>query len=268
MVNSNKRQDINDLNRGQVIVLSEDSVDRVIAYPTTYLTIKGGSIDYSKYLASSLYSDGIDFGDYINVDGEIPKESEEDEIYFDIPELTDIESVTYEPYTDPASKSQKIRAILKIRNSSRNPSAIEGVDARIFNPSVIVPRVSTNSTVNSSQFITPTPGVPNVYFKRNGTSIAWGWNNVSGLGSFSEVRYDWIISSSSSSTAPALESGSETYSTTDSFNIGNSGVMKTYRVSSRDGDVAATSQFRWLRVKAVVTGTNGAEYSSSYSAPI
>jgi hypothetical protein len=44
--------------------------------------------------------------------------------------------------------------------------------------------------------------------------------------------------------------------------------MKTYRVSSRDGDVAATSQFRWLRVKAVVTGTNGTEYSSSYSAPI
>jgi len=44
--------------------------------------------------------------------------------------------------------------------------------------------------------------------------------------------------------------------------------MKTYRVSSRDGDTAATSSFRWLRVKTVVTGTNGIEYSSSYSTPI
>ncbi len=269
MVNSNKRKDLKDLNRGQVIVLSEDSVDRIIAYPTEYLTIKGGSIDYSKYLASSLYSGESDGENYVNEDGERPVDGGDlEEIYLDIPELTDIESITYEPYFDAATKSQKIRAILKIRNSSKNPSNIDGVDARIFNPSVIVTAITPQSTNKSVAFTAPTPGTPSVYFKRNGTSIAWGWNNVSGLGSFSEVRYDWIISSSSSPTAPALESGSETYSTTSSYNIGNSGVMKTYRVSSRDGDVDATSSFRWLRVQAVVTGTNGVEYSSSYSTPI
>lgn len=55
----------------------------------------------------------------------------------DIPDnvdLTDIESITIEKYYDPATKEQRARAILKIRNSSITPENIEGVDARIYNP--------------------------------------------------------------------------------------------------------------------------------------
>ena len=267
MVSSNKRSGVNDLNRGQVIVLTEGHVDSLIAYPTTYLTIKNGSIDYTKYLTSSLFS-GASSGSYVNEDGDTEKiDIVDTETLLDIPELTDIESITYEPYYDPITKSQKVRAILKIRNSSLNPSNVEGVDARIFNPSTIVQTVSASAT-NSTKFITPAPAVPSVYFKRDGTTISWGWNNVSGLGSYSDVRYDWIISSSNSPSAAALESGSESYSDTSSYNIGSSSVVKTYRVSSRDGDINPTSSFRWLRVKAVVTGTNGVEYSSAYSTPI
>lgn len=275
MATKDKRIDINDLNRGQVIVLSSGHPDTLIAYPTNFLTIQGGSIDYTKYLTSSLYSAGLDVS-AVNEEGEVQSVGgiSLEDIILDIPDISDIENVTYEPYYDTTAKAQKVRAILKIRNSSKNASNVDGIDVRIFNPTTTLITISSGDLSKagagtpSTKFITPTPAVPNVYFKRDGTAIAWGWNNVSGLGSFSQVRYDWIISSSSSSTAPALKSGSETYSTTSTYNIGTSGVSKTYRVSSRDGDVSATSSFRWLRVKTVVTGTNGVEYSSAYSTPI
>lgn len=265
MASSNKRLTLSDLNRGQIIVLTEGSPETIFAHPSSYLVIKGGSLDYSKYLTSNLYTGGGG-GGYVNDDGEVTVVPPGLEDLLDIPELSDIESITYEPYYDTATKVQKIRAILRIRNSSINKLNVEGVDVRISNPSTIV-QVASKAAA-SVQFVTPTPGVPAVYFKRDNTAIFWGWDNVSGLGSYSSVRYDWIISSSSSPTATALNSGSEVYSTSASNNIGSSGVMKTYRVSSRDGDTAATSSSRWLRVKAVVTGTNGIEYSSSYSTPI
>ena len=265
MESSSKRLSLNDLNRGQVFVLTESSPETVLAFPGTYLILKGSSTDYSKYLTASLYS-AISPGTYVNYDGETLGETPTLEDLLDIPELSDIESINYEPYYDTATKVQKVRAILKIRNSSQNKTNVDGVDVRISNPTTIV-QVATK-TATSVPFNTPTPGVPSVYFKRDGTSISWGWDNVSGLGSYSSVRYDWIISSSSSSSAPAIESGSEIYSTSTSYNIGTSGIVKTYRVSSRDGDINATSSFRWLRVKAIVTGTNGTEYSSAYSTPI
>ena len=261
----NKRLSISDLNRGQVFVLTDSSPETVLAFPGTYLILKGSSIDYSKYLTASLYSGGGRCV-YINDDGEVPVAPPGLEELLDIPELSDIESITYEPYYDIATKVQKIRAILRIRNSSQNKLNVDGVDVRISNPSTIV-QVASKAAA-SVQFVTPAPGIPAVYFKRDSTEIFWGWDNVSGLGSYSSVRYDWIISSSSSPTATTLNSGSEAYSTSASNNIGSSRVMKTYRVSSRDGDTAATSSSRWLRVKAVVTGTNGIEYSSSYSTPI
>lgn len=265
MASSNKRLTLSDLNRGQIIVLAEGSPETIFAHPSSYLVIKGGSLDYSKYLTSNLYTGGGG-GGYVNEDGEVIVAPPELEDLLDIPELSDIESITYEPYYDTATKVQKIRAILRIRNSSINKINVEGVDVRISNPSTIVQVASKTST--SVAFVTPTPGIPAVYFKRDNTAIFWGWDNVSGLGSYSSVRYDWIISSSSSPTATTLNSGSEVYSTSASNNIGSSGVMKTYRVSSKDGDTAATSSSRWLRVKAVVTGTNGVEYSSAYSTPI
>lgn len=265
METPNKRLSLNDLNRGQVFVLTESSPETVLAFPGTYLILKGSSTDYSKYLTASLYS-ATSPGTYVNYDGDTAGDSPTLEDLLDIPELSDIENISYEPYYDIATKVQKVRAILKIRNSSQNKINVDGVDIRISNPNTAIQ--IANKASASTPFITPTPSVPSVYFKRDGLEIAWGWDNVSGLGSYSSVRYDWIISYLSSPSGTALNSGSKTYSTSTSNNIGQSNVIKTYRVSSRDGDTDATSSPRWLRVKAVVTGTNGVEYSSSYSTPI
>ena len=186
----------------------------------------------------------------------------------DIPSLSDIESIVYEPYYDTVSKLQKVRALIKIRNSSNNPTNIAGVDARIYNPSTIVPSVAAASATQSVQFVTPSPGIPQVVFKRDGSSISWGWDNVSGLGSYQSVSYQWIISTTNSTSGSVLDSGTLSYSTSGNKQIGIGGKIKEYRVSSRDGDTNPTSSPRWLRVRAVVVGTNGTTYSSSYSTPI
>jgi len=263
----NIRTDIKDITRGSVIALPVDHPDAIHLHPNDYIAIKAGSIDYSRYLNSNPYAfistpNSLDNADIVATDPITV-----DELY-DVPSLADIESVVYEPYYDSISKLQKVRALIKIRNSSNNPTNITGVDARIYNPSTVVPTLTSSSPVQSVQFVTPTPGVPQVVFKRDGSAIAWGWNNVSGLGSYESVSYEWIISSSSGSSAATLNSGTLTYSSSTSKQIGIGGSIKQYRVSSRDGNTSATSSPRWLRVRAVVVGTNGTTYSSSYSTPI
>lgn len=52
----------------------------------------------------------------------------------DVPQLSDIESVQYVKYFDPVSKIEKAKAIIKIRNSSKNKNNVAGVDARIYQP--------------------------------------------------------------------------------------------------------------------------------------
>jgi hypothetical protein len=47
----------------------------------------------------------------------------------DVPQLSDIEDIKY---FDPVSKIEKLKAIIKIRNSSKNKENIAGVDARIY----------------------------------------------------------------------------------------------------------------------------------------
>lgn len=49
-----------------------------------------------------------------------------------IPQLADIESVVKEEYVDPATKTTKVKVIIKIRNSSGED--LLGVDARIAIP--------------------------------------------------------------------------------------------------------------------------------------
>ena len=261
------RTDIKDITRGSVIALPTDHPDALHLHPNDYIAIKGGSIDYSKYLNSNPYAyistpDTLDNQDILAED---PVTIEE---LLDVPSLADIESIVYEPYYDAVSKLQKARALIKIRNSSSNPTNIAGVDARIYNPSTIVPSVASSSSTQSVQFVTPSPGVPQVIFKRDGSAIAWGWNNVSGLGSYESISYEWIISTTSSSSGSVLDSGTLSYSTSGNKQIGVGGKTRQYRVSSRDGDTNSTSSPRWLRVRAVVVGTNGTTYSSSYSTPI
>ena len=52
----------------------------------------------------------------------------------DVPDLSDIESITYTKYFDPVTKVEKAKAVIKIRNSSKNKENIAGVDARIYQP--------------------------------------------------------------------------------------------------------------------------------------
>jgi len=52
----------------------------------------------------------------------------------DVPQLSDIESVTYTKYFDPVTKVEKAKAVIKIRNSSKNKENVAGVDARIYQP--------------------------------------------------------------------------------------------------------------------------------------
>lgn len=52
----------------------------------------------------------------------------------DVPNLSDIENIEYIKYFDPVTKVEKAKAVIKIRNSSKNKSNIAGVDARIYQP--------------------------------------------------------------------------------------------------------------------------------------
>ena len=68
-------------------------------------------------------------------DQENEKEEEESKQELpDVPHLSDIESVQYIKYFDPVSKIEKAKAIIKIRNSSKNKSNVAGVDVRIYQP--------------------------------------------------------------------------------------------------------------------------------------
>lgn len=265
MANKTPRIDFSNLTRGQIIALNVEHPDALFLYPSSYIAIKGDSIDYTSYLNSSLYSSSSST-EYANASGEIINIPAVFDNLLDVPNLTDIESVNFEPYYDTVAKIQKVRAIIKIRNSSKNSTGVESVDTRIFNPNTVIVKVDTLGTNQSAQFVTPTPEVPNVVFKRDGTAISWGWDNVSGLGSYKSVFYEWTISSSPSGSS--LNSGTKDYSTTGNLPIGKSNYVKTYRVSSQDGNIAATSAARWLKVRTKVVGTDNNTYYSSYSTPI
>jgi hypothetical protein len=187
----------------------------------------------------------------------------------DVPDLSDIESITFQEDYDPATKLTTMTAFIKIRNSSDNKENIAGVDARIFDASA--PRnVNETPSGNPQKFIAPTPTAPAVTFSRYGnsnTSLAWGWNNSTGLGSYESVSYEWIISTTAGKNATALDNGTKDFVASASKTIGDSGKNRTYRVSSYEGDTSATASPRWLRVRAVVVGTNGKTYYSQYSTP-
>ena len=259
-----KRIDKKDVTDGQPLVLPVGHPDTVFLNPNNYIQIKGTITDYSKYQLSGAYSNLSGTPE----NGEIPLMSSGSFLVnqLDAPQLTDIESVTYTKYYDTITKEEKIKAVLKIRNSSKNPNSVAGVDARIWDPNLF--SVVSSAQVVGATFTTPTPSTPVVVFKRDTDAIAWGWNDVSGLGSYSSLRYEWIISTTSSPSATALDSGTKPYSNSGSFKIGTSVNTKQYRVSSKEGDTPATSSSRWLRVRAVVTGTDGKEYFSSYSSPL
>ena len=240
---------------GPPIVLPKNSPDRVFVRKTVGLDIDEGS--------TTNLTTPFSLGGGVGLGGSTPADPNLPGVINDIPQLTDIENITYQQYFDTFN-SIRIKAIIKVRNSSKNKSNVSGVDARNEPKG----QASGSATATPSGFIMPSPRVPSVKFDRSGTAIAWGWDNVSGLGSYSSVSYEWEIRSSSSITSSRISSGTEPYLADGNLQIGNSGVFKDYRVSSAQGDTPATSSERWLRVRAVVLATDGKTYYSGYSVPI
>lgn len=280
MVNANSRIDQKDITRGKNLVLPEGHEDTIHLHPNDYLSVKGAKIDRAVYSVAGL-SFGI-AGSAVTPEGNT--ESTIDQIALPVPDVpngSDIENISYEQYFDPITKNQKIRAIVKIRNGSINPTSVVAVDARLYNIDAeslsaksgstvnpITGSVSTPKQTSGNAFITPTPSTPVVTFKRDNTDMSWGWNNSTGLGSYSDVTYEWIISETNSPTGTTLFNGISNYSSGKALNIGTSGILREYRVSTRDGDLSKTSSPRWLRVRAVVVGSDNNIYYSNYSTPI
>lgn len=105
---------------GTPIVLSDTNPELVFLNPKNVLVTSGGSLTFDKYLGNR---------DFAVVEGVFIEEPEEPK---DTVQLTDIESITYEQYL-LEDGSKKVRAILKIRNSSKTKEDVIGVDARIAN---------------------------------------------------------------------------------------------------------------------------------------
>jgi len=238
---------------GPPIVLPKNSPDRVFVRKTVGLDIEEGS---SSQLATPFYLGG-------SGGGTTPEDPNLPGPVTDIPQLTDIENITYQQYYDTFN-SIRIKAIIKIRNSSKNKPNVVGVDARNEPKG----QASATATATPSGFIMPSPAIPSVKFDRTGTAIAWGWDNVTGLGSYQSVSYEWEIRSSSSITSTKISSGAKTYTSDGNLQVGDSGVYKDYRISSAQGDTPATASERWLRVRTVVVATDGKIYYSGYSVPI
>jgi hypothetical protein len=253
MTQDNNRVDGKSVVTGPPIVLSKKSPDRVFLRRTIGIDIDGGTSTNT----TSPFSIGGGSG------GSNPSDPNPPVEIGDIPQLTDIENITYQQYYDTFN-SIRIKAIIKIRNSSKNKANVAGVDAR-NQPSG---QASATATATPSGFIMPSISVPSVAFDRTGTAVAWGWNNVSGLGSYQSVTYEWEIRSSSAITSTKISSGTKSYVSDATLAIGDSGTSKDYRVSSAQGDTAATASERWLRVRAVVLATDGKTYYSGYSTPI
>ena len=232
---------------GPPIVLPKNSPDRVFLRKTVGIDIEEGN----NTNLTSPFLMGSGSGGTGGSNADTPPDPKLPEIITDIPELTDIENITYQQYYNSAN-AVRIKAIIKIRNSSKNKANVIGVDAR-NQPSG---KTSSADPVIPIGFTQPSPSVPSVKFNRSGTAIAWGWNNVAGLGSYQSVTYQWEIRSSSSITSTKISSGTKTYASNATLSIGNSGVNKVYRVSSAQGDTAATPNPRWLRVRAVVLARN------------
>jgi len=186
----------------------------------------------------------------------------------DTVDMTDIENVTFEEYFDLSTKITKYNVYIKIRNGSSKSASVAGVDARIYDAaaSSYAPS-STPVYENPASFITPTPSIPSVIFKRDGTAIAWGWDDSSDFGSYSSIYYEWIITTLKSG-GTTISEGSSAYPSSSSYAIGSSGKTKKYRVSSSQGDTPSSASERWLKVRTVVVGTNSKKYYSAYSTAI
>ena len=130
---NNNRVPIQQVVDAAPIVIDEKDADLIFLNAKKVITTKGGKINYDKYasLIPGVGGGGDGKGDDGGDDGGGPDKP----VRPDVPDLTDIESITYEQYYDTGTRGAKVKAILKIRNSSVRGTEVVGVDARIYNPS-------------------------------------------------------------------------------------------------------------------------------------
>ena len=254
-----------DITPGTPIILQKNSRDLIFLNPKNVIIKDGSGFVYDKFsggINTGTPGDGDTGGDDGDPDNPLP--------FVDTVDMTDIESITFEEYVDPTTKITKYNAIIKIRNGSVNASSVVGVDARIYDSSSSSYTASTASSSNSNSptFTTPTPTVPSVIFDRTGsTGISWGWNDSSGFGSYDSISYEWIITTLQAG-GTVISSGTKPYPSSSLYGIGDSGKTRQYKISSSQGDTPASASARWLKVRTVVTGTNGKKYYSNYSTAI
>jgi len=135
MTTAKNRLDKKDITDGNPLILPEGHPDTVFLNPNSYLTVSGTKLNYSKYQSGNPYGSALpDNGEPTKLNNEIIEELTGAKIQ-DVPEFTDIESVNFTKYYDAVTKEEKVKAVLKIRNSSNNKNNVAGVDARIYNPS-------------------------------------------------------------------------------------------------------------------------------------
>lgn len=111
--------------RGFPIVLPANHPDLIWLNPSDVLI--GPSSPDSPYQTSPLKP-----AEKFSTTGQ--EEAEEDDS-IDKVDLTDIENISYTKYYDSVTKATKYKAVIKVRNSSLTKSNVQGVDARLYNPS-------------------------------------------------------------------------------------------------------------------------------------
>lgn len=135
-IKNNKRVPIQQVVDAAPIVIDEKDPDLIFLNAKKVITTKSGKINYDKYSAGIPGVGGGVGGDPGGGNtGGGDDATPEKPVKYDVPDLTDIESITYEQYYDTVTKGAKVKAILKIRNSSIRGTDVVGVDARIYNPS-------------------------------------------------------------------------------------------------------------------------------------
>jgi hypothetical protein len=116
--------------RGAPIVVTTN--DDFISFldPSQFLIKEGGKIQYNRFAPGSPFSSSF---------SSTSVETKKDEVVVieldDVPNLTDIQLFSSTKYYDPVTKVEKAKIVIKVTNTSKDKSNIEGVDARVYNPS-------------------------------------------------------------------------------------------------------------------------------------
>jgi hypothetical protein len=147
----------------------------------------------------------------------------------------------------------------------------------------------SSTITTTSSFVTPAPGVPASFvFSRNlngGTSTTrrnWFWNVSSGMGSYNYVIYELAFYNQTTQPAPSAtptsvltfgtSSSSAPVSNANTFNFSGTGTP-SYRTMARGSSYAGSNgntvptgtAFTYGKARCIVRGTNGTDYTGSYT---